>query len=96
MPLQVIITGGSAIIEGLSTEVRKAVNISLTERRLPHAVAENIEIISDNIFARFFPIQDDYARMAVAIGSAYKDKPSLKYLPKMDPPTHIVVGNVRY
>jgi len=96
VPLQVIITGGSAIIEGLSTEVGKAVNNSLIERGLPHAVAKNVEIISDNIFAGAFPIQDDYARMAVAIGSADKDKPSLKYLPKMDPPTHIVVGSERY
>lgn len=96
VPLQVIITGGSARIEGLSTELKKAVIKGLTKRGLPHAVAENIEIISDNIFAGDFHIQDDYARMAVAIGSADKDKPSLKYRPQMDPPLRIDVGVVRY
>jgi hypothetical protein len=79
VPLQIIITGGSAIIEGLSIELKKAVTNSLQNRGLPHAIADNVKIISDDIFAESFPIQDNYPRMAVAIGSADKDKPSLKY-----------------
>jgi len=96
MPLEIIITGGSAVIEGLSTEVRKTVNKGLKERGLQSDVADNVEIISDNIFAKVFRIKDDYARMAVAIGSADKDKPSLKYLSEMSPPTRIDSGVVKY
>jgi len=96
VPLQLIITGGSAIIDGLSTELRKSVCDGLTRRGLNRVVAENVKTINENLFAGMFPIQQDYARMAVAIGSADRDKPSLKYLPKMDPPTRITVGIERY
>lgn len=94
--LQVIITGGSGFIEGLSEEIKKSIIEALVYRGLVNTISENIKLIDEGLLAWQFSTKEQYARMAVAIGSADKNKPSLKYLPKMDPPVHIKTGIKRY
>ena len=87
IPLQIIITGGSGFVPGLADEIKLKVSEGLRSRKVSSEVAYNL-ILFDNQMPNWqFKSRQDYARMAVAIGSSDKDKPSLKYLHKMDPPT---------
>lgn len=86
-PLQTIITGGSGLVEGLEQEINIGVSDGLKQRGLSNAVARDVIFIDKVLSGWQFAKKEEYARKAVAIGSSDRDKPSLKYREKMDPPT---------
>ncbi len=88
VPLNVIMTGGSGFVPGLADEIKLKVSEGLRLRGVNYKIAENINLFDILVPGWQFEIKEDYARMAVAIGSSDIDKPSLKYLPKMDSLTH--------
>lgn len=96
VPLQLIITGGSGVVDGLASALKEAVIKALLKRGVESRVADNVKLIKDNLFERSFPIKANYARMAVAIGSADKNKPSLKFLARMERPTKVMTRIVKY
>lgn len=85
VPLQIIITGGSGFVPGLTDEIKLKVSEGLRSKGLNYKIADNIRLFNVLVPNWQFSTREDYARMAVAIGSSDRDKPSLKYLPKMDP-----------
>ena len=85
--LEIIITGGSGIVEGLSREIEAGVTEGLKERGLNESISRQIETIDKVLSGWSFRNIEEYARRAVAIGCSDSDKPSLKYKNKMDPPT---------
>lgn len=84
VPLQIIITGGSGLVKGLADKVKDGVSEGLKQRGLAHITANNVILIEEVLSNWEFRIKEDYARTAVAIGCSDSDKPSLKYLAKMD------------
>jgi hypothetical protein len=96
VPLQLIITGGSGVVDGLASKLKASVIEALMKRRLERRVAEKVKLINENLFEGIFPIKENYARMAVAIGSADKNKPLLKFRAKMDPVTRVTTRIVKY
>lgn len=98
VPLQIIITGGSGLVQGLSEEIKTGVSEGLIQRGFNHKIGDNVNLIEKVLTSWQFRTKEDYARRAVAIGSADKNKPALKYLDKMDPPTGkmIYIPAVKY
>lgn len=96
VPLQIIITGGSGLVKGLPEEIEKAVSDGLKKRGVGHRIYENVKLIDKGLPNWDFSTKERYARMAVALGCADRDKPSLEYKRKADPPIRIETTTVRY
>ena len=78
IPVQVILTGGSGIVPGLENEIMEGIEKGLNERGMAsHEIKR--ESVQKILQGWDFSSQSEYARRAVSIGAADKDKPRLKF-----------------
>lgn len=81
--LQVLVTGGSAVVPGLREEILAAATDALKQRVIPLDVVVATSLIGLRLEG---PMANDANRLAVALGAASEDLPRLSYFPKLDPP----------
>lgn len=95
VPLQVIVTGGSGVVPSLKDEIKVGVCEGLGECGVSQGVIQRTKLIGERLLYVDFPTEAEYARRAVSIGAADTDKPALKYLPKLGPPTQVITEILR-
>lgn len=96
VPLQVIVTGGSGVVDNLKDEIKIAVVEGLKARNISRVTVEKTKLINERLANWSFQDEAEYAKRAVSIGAADTDKPALIFLSKTDPPTKITTGIIRY
>jgi hypothetical protein len=93
--LNVVLTGGSGLVPGLSEAVKKAVFDSLQARAVQSATLDRIVVRGDHLPHLSLGNEAEYARRAVCLGAADRDKPGFKHMDKMDPPIEVRVATPR-
>jgi hypothetical protein len=96
VPLNVVLTGGSGLVSGLSTAVKEAVLSALEVRQVPLATLQSVVIRGDHLPHLNFAAEADYAKRAVCLGAADRDKPGFRYMEKMDAPFKVQVAANRW
>jgi hypothetical protein len=96
VPLQVVVTGGSAVVSGLKAEIAEAVVEGLKGRGVGKSISEKTRIIATALSGWRFADEAEYARRAVSLGAADKDKPSLRYCPSLQKLTKMDQKPYRY
>ncbi len=83
--LEVVITGGSGLVPGLSDAIGEAIREALESRRYGGAV-KKVNLTSRHLPQLTFRTEAEYARRAVCLGAADTNKPGFRYMEKMGPP----------
>jgi hypothetical protein len=81
--LQVLVTGGSAVVPGLREEIVNAAVQALRQRGMTSDVIDKTQPMRLSLDG---PAARDANRLAVAIGAADPDLPRLSYFSRLDPP----------
>jgi hypothetical protein len=91
--LNVVLTGGSGLVPGLSDAVRGAVLSALQARGVPSATLDKIVVRGDHLPDLSLGNEAEYARRAVCLGAADRDKPGFRHMDKMDSPVEVRFAN---
>jgi hypothetical protein len=89
--LNIVVTGGSGVVPGLRETIEEAVTNGLRDRGCDAQTISKVRRSGQRIPTVDFRTEAEYARRAVCLGAADPDKPSLRYMPKMDPPTRVII-----
>src|SRR3989442_15754467 len=82
--LHVLITGGSGIVTGLQEEILTAAKNGLEQRNVDPRVIDGTALITLDTDG---PYANDVNRLAVVLGAASEELPTLSYHDSLDPPT---------
>lgn len=82
--LHVLITGGSGIVTGLQEEILRAAKNGLEQRNVDPGVIDGTALMTLDTGG---PYTNDVNRLAVVLGAASEELPSLSYYDSLDPPT---------
>jgi len=80
--LQVLLTGGSAVVPGLGEKILDVVKSALTQRGFDDSVVRLTALMTLSLRGS---AAADANRLAVALGAASEEFPSLNYYPELDP-----------
>jgi hypothetical protein len=93
--LNIVLTGGSGLVPGLDESVKKAAVSALEARGVPHDALRKVVVRGDHLPELNLSDEAEYARRAVCLGAADRDKPGFKFMDKMDAAVHVVVQHPR-
>lgn len=96
VPLQVIVTGGSGVVQGLKEDIKAGICDGLRKLGVSANTINKTTLINEKLQNWNFAEEAEYARRAVSIGAADTDKPALKSCPELDPPVRIDTRTIRY
>jgi hypothetical protein len=96
VPLQVVVTGGSAVVYALKDEIRSAVVEGLKGLGIESRTYKETKVITTSLGGWKFDDEAEYARRAVSIGATDPNKPSLKYCSALEKPTKLSKTPYRY
>jgi hypothetical protein len=82
--LHVLITGGSGVVIGLREEILTAVKNGLKQHAVDQRVIDGTALMTLDTTG---PYANDVNRLAVALGAASEELPTLSYHDRLDPPT---------
>ena len=82
--LHVLVTGGSGVVTGLQEEVLTAAKNGLKQRNVDQRVIDGTALMTLDSSG---PYANDVNRLAVALGAASEELPTLSYHDSLDPPT---------
>jgi hypothetical protein len=96
VPLNVVLTGGSGLVSGLGSAVKEAVLSALEVRQVPIATLQKVEVRNGHVPRLDLGAESEYARRAVCLGAADREKPGFRYMEKMDAPFRVGVTANRW
>jgi hypothetical protein len=89
--LNIVLTGGSGLVPGLDESVKKVVISALQTKGVSHDVLKKVVLRGDHLPELDLGDEAEYARRAVCLGAADRDKPGFKFMDRMEAPVHVVV-----
>jgi hypothetical protein len=82
--LNIVLTGGSGLVPGLAEDVKKTVVAGLETKEVPHGALKKVAVRGDHLPHLNLGDEAEYARRAVCLGAADRDKPGFRFMEKMD------------
>jgi len=93
--LNIVLTGGSGLVPGLGDEIKKSVIAALGTKEVPTATLQKVVLRDDHLPKLSLGDEAEYARRAVCLGAADRDKPGFRYMDKMDAPVKVTIQTPR-
>ncbi len=82
--LNIVLTGGSGLVSGLDEAIKNTVVKALETKEASREVLKKVVVRGDHLPQLNLGDEAEYARRAVCLGAADRDKPGFRFMDKMD------------
>ena len=89
--LNIVLTGGSGLVPGLAEAIKGTVVAALETKEIPIEVLKKVVVRGDHLPKLSLGDEAEYARRAVCLGAADRDKPGFRYMDKMEAPLRVSI-----